>query len=132
MRSNRATYFARCYGVASPATAKPASSAPRRGLAGYIVRWPAQIEALIRVLSQTTAATATPQPRIEVLKEILGMVRSEPEPAAPLPPPRHYCCWFRYRMSRVERDDSEGGFQPASMFFYTLRSALCWGERQVV
>jgi hypothetical protein len=49
-----------------------------------------QTEALIRELSQLIDGDRYPlSPRIVALKEILGMLRPEPE-RAPLPPRRHY------------------------------------------
>jgi hypothetical protein len=49
-----------------------------------------QTEALIRELSQIIDADRYPlSPRIVALKEILGMMRPEPE-REPLTPPRHY------------------------------------------
>jgi hypothetical protein len=50
-----------------------------------------QTEALIRELSQLIDGDRYPlSPGIRVLKEILGMMRPEPERPAPLPPRRHY------------------------------------------
>jgi hypothetical protein len=49
-----------------------------------------QTEALIRELSRIIQNDRYPfSPRIRVLKEILGMLRPEPE-RDPLPPRRHY------------------------------------------
>jgi hypothetical protein len=50
-----------------------------------------QTEALIRELSQIIDGDRYPlSPRIVALREILGMLRPEPERPAPLPPRRHY------------------------------------------
>jgi hypothetical protein len=49
-----------------------------------------QTEALIRALSQIIDGDRYPlSPRIVTLREILGMLRPEPE-GEPLPPRRHY------------------------------------------
>ena len=59
-----------------------------------------QTEALIRELSQLIDGDRYPlSPRIVVLKEILGMLRPEPE-REPLPPRRHYEPPSRGRYSR--------------------------------
>jgi hypothetical protein len=50
-----------------------------------------QTEALIRELDRIVQNDRYPlSPRIVALKEILGMLRPEPERPAPLPPRRHY------------------------------------------
>jgi hypothetical protein len=50
-----------------------------------------QTKALIRELSQIVESDRYPlSPRIVILKEILGLLRPEPERPAPLPPQRHY------------------------------------------
>jgi hypothetical protein len=50
-----------------------------------------QTKAPIRELSQIVESDRYPlSPRIVILKEILGLLRPEPERPAPLPPQRHY------------------------------------------
>jgi hypothetical protein len=59
-----------------------------------------QTEALIRELSQIVQNDRYPlSPRIVALKEILGMLRPEPE-REPLPPRRHYELPSKGRYSR--------------------------------